>query len=338
MKMIRQSKNKEYTIGEILSHKNLMKLSDGATFTVKWAKYSSDHNTNEPWNVLLDSEALEKYIRGLGTRVHGSKQAKRELGILGNEVEPKERVKFGQDIYDPNYKRLRFGNKKSWTHGLKKKFTGKKMKVTSDILHLKGRGGCYCVMPHDRIDDNSKALFKISMTLDFTSRLDEYHTYFPEGLFYVAFLCDPLVKEWTEEEIQQWKSDSTQASKRNKTPVRVAKKDVVKAMKSKKYKEIEKYIFSYVSSNNGRRLSSTVNVRNPDPITKMGETEWFYTDDSLIHEAFTSAEEIYGGESKLFSLSGLDPETGEQIESINDLAEKKRRMFPNYSGSTIYSI
>ena len=338
MKIIRKPNGKEFKIEEILSHKSLMKLSNGATFCVKWAKYGREHNSMEPWNGLLQTRAFEEYIRNLETRIHGSNQAKKELGILKNEVAVKPNTKFGQNTYDPNHNRIRFGNRKAWTLGSKKKFTGRKMKVASDILNLKGKGGCYCLMPHEKIDDNSKALFKIGMTLDFTSRLEEYHTYFPEGLFHVAFLCDPLVQEWTEDKITEWKNKSIDASKKKKVPTRITRNDVVKAMKTQKYKEIEKYIFAYVSNNNGQRLHSTVNVRNPHPITKKGETEWFYTDDSLVHEAFSSAEEKYGGEKLLFSLSGLDPDTGEQIESINVHAEERIMTLPHYSGSITYQI
>jgi uncharacterized membrane-anchored protein len=62
---------------------------------------------------------------------------------------------------------------KTGTLVLKKKFTGKKIKIAEDLLHLKGKGGCYCFMPYENTDDNNKALFKIGMTLDFTSRLDD---------------------------------------------------------------------------------------------------------------------------------------------------------------------
>ena len=331
MKIVRTNKNgKQFKIEKILSHKSLMKLSNGAMFCVKWEDYGPEHNTMEPWDGLFETEALETYVNALKTRMHGAKQAK----IALEEREKTVKQRYGVHIPDPNYNKKRY--RKSWTFGLKKNFTGKKMKVASDILNLKGKGGCYCIMPHERIDDNSKALFKIGMSLDFTSRIDEYHTYFPEGVFHVAFLCDPTVEEWSENEKKEWKEKWMKATKNKK--LQVTPKDVIKAMKTQKYKEIEKYIFEYVANNNGQRLHSTVNVRHPDPITKKGETEWFYTDDSLVHEAFTSAEEKYGGEKLLFSLGGLDPETGELIESINVIAEKKLKTLPHYSGSITYQI
>jgi hypothetical protein len=330
MKLNRNNDEEEFDIKDILSHKNLTLLSDGAQFCIKWNRYSDEHNSMEPWDGLIDTIALETYIRGLSSRVHGAKKAKLELGIIQTDrTQKNEREKFGVDEFDPNYERHRFGNRKNWNLRGKKKFTGKKMKVAIDILNLKGKGGCYCFMPYESVDDNNKALFKIGMTLDFGNRLDDYHTYFPEGVYHVAFLIDPTIDIWDNDKITEWKKNAEKNKK--------SKADVLKAMKSQKYKEIEKYLFSYVSDDDGRRLHSTVNVRGPDHNRK-GSTEWFYTDIDLIHSAFISAELEYGGEKRLYYFSGLDPDTGEQLESINEIALKKRNMFPNYSGSITFSV
>ena len=331
LKIIRNVKKKEHNIEEfkireILSHKNLMQLSNGAEFNIKWENYSDEHNSMEPWDELKDTEALEKYVTGLSSRVHGAKRAKDALA--GNNVV--DLPPYGVDVYDPNYNRLRYGPRKRWSFGLKKKFTGRKMTVSEDILKLKGRGGCYCFMPYENLDDNDKALFKIGMTLDFKSRLDEYHTYFPEGLYHVAFLIDPKVEEWSIEKKEEWRIN---ANLKN-----FSKNDIMKAMKTQKYKEIEKFLFDHVGKNDGRRLYATVNVRNPDPITRKGATEWFYTDIGLIHEAFTNAEKRYGGEKILYHFTGLDPDTGENVESLNELAEKRKKMFPNYSGNILFNV
>jgi hypothetical protein len=279
----------------------------------------------EPWDALKDTEALENYVTGLSTRVHGAKRAKDVL--RGNNVV--DLPPYGVHVHDPNYRRVRY-RRNRWSLGLNKNFTGRKMKVAQDILKLKGRGGCYCFMPYENFDDNDKALFKIGMSLDLKSRIDEYHTYFPEGLYHVAFLVDPEVEEWSIEKKEEWRI--------NANLKKFSKNDIIKAMKTQKYKEIEKFLFDHVSKNDGRRLHATVNVRNADPITRKGATEWFYTDAGLIHEAFTNAEERYGGEKILYHFSGLDPDTGENVESINELAEKRKRMFPNYSGNILFNV
>jgi hypothetical protein len=202
-----------------------------------------------------------------------------------------------------------------------------RLKVLDQDLKLKGKGGCYCFMPHESVDDNGKALFKIGMTTDFISRFDQYHTSFPEGLYLVAFLVDPKVPDWDDDRKAQWRIENKKG----------LKKDLIKAIKSEHYKVIEKYLFDYVTSKDGRRLHTTVNVRKPEVVGRKGSTEWFYTDVELIHEAYTMAEKKYGGEKQLFNFEGLNPDTGEQV-SINILAERKRMMFPNHTGNITFSV
>lgn len=311
---------KEYkTEKEIVKHTNLSKLSDGAMFRVKWLTY--DEMSWEPRDGLIDTEALQTYINGLKTRVPGARKAKLELSL------PEKTPNVGVHIFNPNHHKSRFRKRTNWTLGSKKNFTGKKMKVIEDELGLKGKGGCYCFMPHDCTDDNDKAIFKIGMTLDFSSRFDQYHTSFPESVYFVAFLIDPKVPMWDDDKIRAWKIANNKSSK----------KDVMKAIMSQRYKEIEKYLFDYVENKDGRRLYSSVNVKNPDPISRKGATEWFYADVELIHEAYTNARLIYGGEKILFNFNGLDPDTGELV-TINELARRKKSVFPNYSGNVTYSV
>jgi hypothetical protein len=330
MRLHRSNDEEEFEIEEILSHKNLVMLSNGAQFCTKWRRYSDESNTMEPWDGLVDTQALERYIRNLGSRVRGANKAKLELGIVEiDKPKKKDREKYGVDVFDPNYKRNRFGSRNNWYLRGNKKFTGKKMKVAVDILNLKGKGGCYCFMPYESVDDNNKALFKIGMTVDFSSRLDNYHTSFPGGVYHVAFLIEPPIDIWDNDRIVEWK---TNTEKRNKT-----KKDVIRAMKEEKYKEIEKFLFKFVTDDDGRRLHSTVNVKGPDE-TKKGSTEWFYTDIDLIHLAFITAEQEYGGENLLYYFSGLDPDTGEQFGSINEIAQEKKKNFPYFTGNITYSV
>lgn len=71
MKLNRNNNEEEFDIEEILSHKDLMMLADGAQFCTKWKKYSDEVNSMEPWDGLYDTIALETYIRSLGSRVRG---------------------------------------------------------------------------------------------------------------------------------------------------------------------------------------------------------------------------------------------------------------------------
>jgi hypothetical protein len=62
-----------------------------------------------------------------------------------------------------------------------------KYTVIRDELKLTG-GGLYCFMPFAKLDRHKKAVFKIGLALDLSNRTENYHTYFPNGVYMVAFL------------------------------------------------------------------------------------------------------------------------------------------------------
>lgn len=184
----------------------------------------------------------------------------------------------------------------------------KKITVVRDELELKG-GGLYCFMPFERIDKKKKAVFKIGLATNFNSRLEQYHTYFPNGVYMVAFLENPPLPK-------------VLRSKPKETPTK------------QHYLAIEKFIFNNVVENGGKRLYSTTRVKNPNA-DKEGETEWVYTNEVIIHNAFLEAKKKYGGNLKLFYLEGIDPNTN-KLTSINELAKQLEDKTPNYTGKIIY--
>jgi hypothetical protein len=200
-----------------------------------------------------------------------------------------------------------------------KKTTGKKATVVRDELKLKG-GGLYCYMPFERLDKHKKAVFKIGMATDFNHRTEGYHTYFPEGVYMVAFLQNPpvprdLLRSYTKE--QKEKIGKGKSS-----------------MKRAHYMDIEKFVFHYVDTHGGKRIHSTTRVKNLNEDNK-GETEWTYTDDTLIHEAFDEAHKKYGGTLHSFYLEGTDPITN-KFTSINQIATEKEKSNTSYVGKIIF--
>lgn len=191
--------------------------------------------------------------------------------------------------------------------------TGKKVMILRDVLKVTkhNSGGCYALMPYESLDRKGKAIFKIGMsTSSMDKRMDTYHTYFPEGVYYTAFLIDPPVR-----------------NQQTRTMSKITKK-------KSKYLEIEKYIIDYILKQPGtKRVYSTTRVRNVNE-ENLGETEWVYCNEKDIHEAFTSAQEKYFGKIHLFYLEGLDPETGE-FSSINDKAKEKAKE-QLYTGKVIF--
>ncbi len=185
----------------------------------------------------------------------------------------------------------------------------KKATVVRDELNLKG-GGLYCFLPFERIDKNKKAVFKIGLaTNSFNTRIEQYHTYFPNGVYMVAFLENPPVPKRLR-------------SRPNETP------------KKQHYLAIEKFIFDNVVDNGGKRLYSTTRTKNKNANNE-GETEWVYTNEKIIHNAFNDAKDKYGGNLKLFYLEGLDPDTN-KFTSINEIAKANENTRPNCTGKIIF--
>ena len=199
----------------------------------------------------------------------------------------------------------------------RKKFTGKAM---TEIIRedMKGKGGCYCFMPYATVDKRENAIFKVGMTNNFERRADQYHTYFPGGVYMVAFLANPPLVEWD----KNVHYSNLIVSKR---------KDLL-------YREIENYIFQYIVKNKGNRIFSTtrVNFKNKNDDNK-GATEWFHCNEDIIHNAFDEAKNKYGGEIRHFYLEGINSNNGE-IVSINNTAKEQKMNLPNYTGEIIFKV
>ena len=204
-----------------------------------------------------------------------------------------------------------------------KNLTGRKLNVVGDELNIKG-GGIYCFLPFLRIDKNKKAVFKIGLAKNFQKRIDTYHTYFPNGMYMVAFLEDPPIPKLT---------------RSNQTKIYIEETNTYKYPDAKlsQFLKIEKFILKYLDTNGGKRIHSTSRVRNQNE-QRQGETEWIYTNDQTIHEAFTEAQKKFGGKTHLYYLEGFDPDTNKIIDSINSKAKEKEDTRPNYTGKIIYFV
>ena len=152
------------------------------------------------------------------------------------------------------------------------------------------------------------------MTLNFDKRADQYHTYFPGGVYTVAFLANPPVKDW-------------------KKLVKISEKI---AARTNLYKKIEKFLFKYIILHKGKRIFSNTRVQHANN-EKSGATEWFYCNEDIIHNAFNEAKRRYGGEIRHFYLEGIDSNNGE-IVSINNIAKQKRLNLPSYSGEILFNL
>jgi len=66
----------------------------------------------------------------------------------------------------------------------------KKYTIVYDELQKRGKE-FYCFLPYSNLDKHHKSILKIGMTLDFGSRIEQYLTYFPNGVYMFAFLEEP---------------------------------------------------------------------------------------------------------------------------------------------------
>jgi len=143
----------------------------------------------------------------------------------------------------------------------------RKHSVFSDELGIKHEnGGIYSFMAFEYFDKNNKAVFKIGQTTrELRRRTDNYHTYFPMGVSPVAVLENPT-KGLTAKD----------------------RKDVEK--RKQHYEKIEKYIMKYIiDERDGYQIVSTTRIKDS------GKTEWVYTDQKSLEEAFKNAQQEFGG-------------------------------------------
>jgi hypothetical protein len=153
----------------------------------------------------------------------------------------------------------------------------KKVTVIRDELKIKG-GGLYAFLPFDNLDKNHNAVFKIGLALNLNKRVEQYHTYFPQGVYMIAFLEDPPIPL---------------TLRHKKGPTR-----------KEHYIKIEKFILKFIDNNGGKRIHTTARVINPN-VERKGETEWEYTNDDIIHKAFEAAKKKFGGTLNLYKLRKL---------------------------------
>jgi T5orf172 domain len=143
----------------------------------------------------------------------------------------------------------------------------KKYNVAHNELFLKGKNGLYCLLPFEKLDSNKKAIFKVGMTSqDVASRLENYHTYYPLGLYLCFFLSYPRLKKDQD--------------------------------RMKLYKEMEKKLITYLKESDAKMMVF--------PSRPSKRSEWFYTNYDDLQNSFRQVQSEYGGVLHEFSLDGIN--------------------------------
>ena len=167
-----------------------------------------------------------------------------------------------------------------------------------DEMGLKG-GGIYCILPYERLDNQKKAVFKVGLASNLRSRMEQHHTDYPLGFYYIAFLENPLLS-----------------------------KDVsnTKTATSSLLRKVEKYIFNEIEDLGGQKIHSTTRVKNRNEKGE-GATEWYYTNEDTIHQAFTNAFMKFGGNLDMSHLN-----------DINKTAAQNEKRKKKYLAEIIYVL
>lgn len=134
----------------------------------------------------------------------------------------------------------------------------KKYNYINDVFKegaLKNKGGIYCFTPFESLDDDDKGLFKVGLSSNIAYRAEQGYTYFPLGVYWVAFLTDLNTKAYT-------------------------------------LNSVEKFIFQKLVDKGAKRIYTETREKNRNE-EGLGASEWFYTDIATIQHVFKIAVKEY---------------------------------------------
>ena len=143
----------------------------------------------------------------------------------------------------------------------------KKHNVTHNELFLKGKNGLYCLLPFEKLDKQKNAVFKVGMTSqDLAGRIENYHTYYPLGLYICFFLSYPRILDGED--------------------------------KKKIYRQMEKKLIGNLKETGAKMLIF--------PSRPSMRSEWFYANWTQLQTAFRQVQTEYGGFLHEFSLDSIN--------------------------------
>ena len=154
-----------------------------------------------------------------------------------------------------------------------------KYTVANNKLNLGGKNGLYCFLPYERLDDKKKAIKCGMTTQDFADRIENYHSYYPMGVYMCFFLSPARMKRGQDKE--------------------------------RTIREMERLLFDCVEEVGGKRMKS------PSSIWDFS-SEWFYTSFSELTVAFEKVHEAYPGSIlQQFSSSQINKNYKKNMKAKN---------------------
>jgi len=189
-----------------------------------------------------------------------------------------------------------------------------KEKVIYDLTDFpvkKNEGGLYSILPYERLN-RGKALFKVGLADSFEKRFENYHTDYPIGFYIKNILASP----------NKHKEEFKVPYKGRPSP---EEKAVAKKASNIKYlKHAENFVFNEIKEHGGKQLRTTTRVRNADK--NGGVSEWFYTNEKTLDNAFKEANKKFGGKN-----------LENHLKNINETADKNQKK-SNYKAEIYYKI
>jgi hypothetical protein len=176
----------------------------------------------------------------------------------------------------------------------------KKYNVCHNELFLKGRNGLYCLLPFEKLDTKKKATSQ-----DLASRIENYHTFFPLGLYVVFFLAYPRLKRG-----QDRGEDFGKNQKINRNG---------NAVSLELHRGMEKSLITNLKETNAKMLLF--------PSRPSQKSEWFYTNFNDLQTAFRQVQVEYGGVLHEFSLDEIN-------ENYKTIMKTKKK----YVGEIVFKV
>ena len=190
-----------------------------------------------------------------------------------------------------------------------------KDKVIYDLIDFpvkKNEGGLYSILPYERLN-RGKGLFKVGLADNFDKRFENYHTDYPIG-FYIKNLLASPTKHKEDFKVHPFHAGLSPEEKA------FAKK----ASNIKYLKHMEKFVFNEIKEHGGKQLRTTTRVR--DANLNGGVSEWFYTNEKTLDNAFKEAKEKFGGKN-----------LENHLKNINEIADENQKK-SNYKAEIYYKI
>ena len=192
-----------------------------------------------------------------------------------------------------------------------------KDKVIYDLIDFpvkKNEGGLYSILPYERLN-RGKGLFKVGLADNFDKRFENYHTDYPIGFYIKNLLASPTKHK------EDFKTHPFHAGL-HPSP---EEKAVAKKSTNIKYlKHMEKFVFKEIKDHGGKQLRTTTRVR--DANLNGGVSEWFYTNEKTLDNAFKEAKEKFGGKN-----------LENHLKNINEIADENQKK-SNYKAEIYYKI